>query len=424
MSTIKVDTIVDEAGTGAPNFSQGATVTGNITATGTIGATGTVTGGAFSGSGAGLTGIPSAAITGLTPTFNPVAVTGATPSLDVGSYNFFNNGTLTANTTVSFASVPTNARWTYSFTSTAITALSLSALRNTGQSMSLGPINSRGMAFRPNGLELFILDSSGSGSYVKKYTLSTAWDISTATDSGVVSGSPGSGDQGNDLMGLSFSSDGTKMYSSRPPDTQVRQFPLSTAWDITTVGSHSVWNVPGGVGTYDAEFSSDGTKVFVAKGTNKTVARHDLGTAWDITTAGSAHSTLDTTSAVDTQTNGVVLSPDGYRLVVVDDKSFHSYTLTTAYDLSTASYDNVEKFPAAGTSPKAITSSSDGVNFYSADASLDFTYQYSIASGPTITLPSSVQNPPTKDFILEQVTYDFFTMDGGTTVNLIGEEIV
>ena len=43
MSTIKVDTIVDEAVSGAPNFSAGATVTGNITATGTIGATGTVT---------------------------------------------------------------------------------------------------------------------------------------------------------------------------------------------------------------------------------------------------------------------------------------------------------------------------------------------------------------------------------------------
>tara|TARA_R110000764_G_C10750928_1_gene352236 strand:- start:88 stop:558 length:471 start_codon:yes stop_codon:yes gene_type:complete len=33
MSTIKVDTIVDEAGSGAPNFSQGATVTGTLSAT-------------------------------------------------------------------------------------------------------------------------------------------------------------------------------------------------------------------------------------------------------------------------------------------------------------------------------------------------------------------------------------------------------
>jgi hypothetical protein len=404
MSTIKVDTITDEAGTGAPTFSQGAAVTGNLSATGTI------TGGAFSGSGAGLTGIDA---------FKPVAVTGTTPSLNVGSYNFFNNGSVTANTTVSFASVPTNARWTYSFTSTATNPLLLSVLKDTGQRLALGSVNARGMAFRPTGLELFILDSSGSGSTVSKYTLSTAWDISTATAAGVTSTN-----LGNDVMGLSFSSDGTKMYSSRPPDTQVRQFPLSTAWDITTAGSHSVWTVPGGVGTYDAEFSPDGTKVFVAKGTTKTVVRHDLSTAWDITTAGSAHSTLDTTSAVDTQTNGVVLSPDGYRLVVLDDKSFHSYTLTTAYDLSTASYDNIEKLPPTGTSPKAITSSLDGVNFYSTDASLNSAYQYSIASGPTITLPSSVQNSPTKNFILEQVTYEFFTMDGGTTVKLIGEEVV
>lgn len=33
MSTIRVDTITDEAGTGAPNFSTGASVTGTMTAT-------------------------------------------------------------------------------------------------------------------------------------------------------------------------------------------------------------------------------------------------------------------------------------------------------------------------------------------------------------------------------------------------------
>jgi hypothetical protein len=58
------------------------------------------------GDGSGLTGVDS---------FKPVAVSGATPSLDVGSYNFFSQGALTANTTVSFASVPTNANWRYSF---------------------------------------------------------------------------------------------------------------------------------------------------------------------------------------------------------------------------------------------------------------------------------------------------------------------
>ena len=42
MSTIKVDTITDEAGTGAPTFSTGAAVTGNLTATGSITATGGV----------------------------------------------------------------------------------------------------------------------------------------------------------------------------------------------------------------------------------------------------------------------------------------------------------------------------------------------------------------------------------------------
>jgi hypothetical protein len=343
--------------------------------------------------------------------------------LDLGSYNFFNNGTITANTTVSFSNVPTNARWTYSFTSSPVTTVQLSSLVYTGQTLGLGSISTRGIAFRPTGLELFVLEPSGSGSYVRKYTLSTAWDISTASDSGVLSLN-----LGNDIESLAFSSDGTKMYGSRPPDTQVRQYPLSTAWDVTTVGAHSVWNVPGGVGTYDTEFSPDGTKVFVAKGTTKTIVRHDLGTAWDITTAGAAHSTLDTTPQL-TQTPyqivGVVLSSDGTRLVGLTDKTFISYTLSTAWDLSTATADGVEKSAADGTtSPKSISTSSDGTKFYAADNGTKKLYQYNIASGPSITLPSAVQNPPDGLFITEQVTYDFFTMDGGTTVNIIGEEIV
>ena len=48
--------------------------------------------------------------------FHPVAVTGTSPSLNVGTYNFFDNGTLSGNTTVTFASIPTEAKWSYSFT--------------------------------------------------------------------------------------------------------------------------------------------------------------------------------------------------------------------------------------------------------------------------------------------------------------------
>jgi hypothetical protein len=45
--------------------------------------------------------------------FKPVSVSGATQALNVGSYNFFDGGDLSADTTLTFTSVPTDALWTY-----------------------------------------------------------------------------------------------------------------------------------------------------------------------------------------------------------------------------------------------------------------------------------------------------------------------
>ena len=58
-------------------------------------------------------------------------------------------------------------------------------------------------------------------------------------------------------------------------------------------------------------------------------------------------------------------------------------------------------------------------------SAFDRVYQYSIGYESTLTIPASVQNPPTQAFeIGDRVTYDFFTLDGGTNVYLIGEEVL
>lgn len=55
MSTLRVDQITNEAGTGAVEFSQGVSIPANKTITGDISLTGIVTATTFVGSGAGLT---------------------------------------------------------------------------------------------------------------------------------------------------------------------------------------------------------------------------------------------------------------------------------------------------------------------------------------------------------------------------------
>jgi len=55
MSTLRVDQITNEAGTGAVEFSQGVSIPANKTITGNISLTGIITATTFVGSGAGLT---------------------------------------------------------------------------------------------------------------------------------------------------------------------------------------------------------------------------------------------------------------------------------------------------------------------------------------------------------------------------------
>ena len=55
MSTLRVDQIANESGTGAVEFSQGVSIPANKTITGDISLTGIVTATTFVGSGAGIT---------------------------------------------------------------------------------------------------------------------------------------------------------------------------------------------------------------------------------------------------------------------------------------------------------------------------------------------------------------------------------
>ena len=86
MSILRADSIRDRAGTGAPDFPNGATVTGVVTATSFSGAiTGNVTGN-VSGTSAGLTGTPNitvGTVTGTDATFSGnLTVQGTTTTID------------------------------------------------------------------------------------------------------------------------------------------------------------------------------------------------------------------------------------------------------------------------------------------------------------------------------------------------------
>jgi len=405
MSTIKVDTITDEAGTGAPTFSTGAAVTGNLSATGTI------TGGAFSGSGAGLTGIDA---------FKPVAVTGATPSLDVGSYNFFDQGTLTGNTTISFTNVPTNVRWSYSFEPITVSgSFDVTKARYVRSFfVKFQETSPMDIFLKPDGTKLYLIGNNSRA--VNEYDLGIPWDISSAIflQSFSVNG------QDNDPRDVFFKPDGTKMYVIGSQVDEIHEYDLSTAWDVSTASHLQTINVssvetnPSGL-----FFKPDGTRMYFVGSGSGDVREYNLSTAWNISTGTLSRSF--TVTSQDSNPKGISFKPDGTKMYIVGitNDRVYEYDLSTAWDVTTASF--LQSFDVVlDNTPLGLFFKPDGSRFYIMGESDKNILEFHVGTVSSLSLPSAVSTLPKALVADTRVTYDFFTMDGGTTVTLIWEEVV
>jgi hypothetical protein len=199
-----------------------------------------------------------------------------------------------------------------------------------------------GIAFRPDGKMMYILGTSGDD--ITYYSLSTAWDISTAT---FVSQSNSTTAQNGTPQGLYFKPDGTKVFivgSTAPAG--IWAYSCVSPWDVSTLTYDSktldlsaVTTSPTGVW-----FKPDGTKMYIASNTGATstytdtVLEYALSTAWDVS-SGSL-TTYFSTASQDTSPQGVQFTDDGMRMFVAGSVGDNVviYDLLTAWDLSTASF--------------------------------------------------------------------------------------
>ena len=89
-------------------------------------------------------------------------------------------------------------------------------------------------------------------------------------------------------------------------------------------------------------------------------------------------------SAQDTTPFGIAFNNDGSKMYMMGDAgdSVHQYTLSTPFDLSTASYDSVS-FDVSGqdTNPFGIAFNNDGSKMYMMGAAGDSVHQYTLNQG-------------------------------------------
>lgn len=269
------------------------------------------------------------------------------------------------------------------------------------------------VAFKPDGTKMFILSNSGSyGDDVFRYSLNTAWDVSTASyDSNTVDVEA----QETGTTGLALNSDGTKLFILGDSSGEVLVWNMSTAYDLSTASYYSSEsldtsgqdNSPKGM-----SFSSDGSKLFIMGNQTDKVHKYNLSTAFDLSTASYSNESL-LVSSQDTGMRGVALKSDGTKMYTVgftNDKVYQYSTalLTQTLDLSTG---GTFSFTPSGATTVSLT------NPPASGTAVGFTLEVNNTGGYALTWPSSVKwhlgTAPTATASKE--LYTFVTTDGGTT---------
>jgi hypothetical protein len=283
--------------------------------------------------------------------------------------------------------------------------------------------------FKPDGTKFFII---GTGTdKVQAFNLSTAWDISTVS---AASEEFSPTQAGAEPISLSFKSDGTKMYVSSYGGLTVYQYSLSTAWDVSsaTYDSKSFSYGTQANAAYHIELSSDGTKLYVnntGSGSPGFIYQYTLSTAWDISTASydSVALDLDASPAPSLAANcyTFTFSDDGTKLFNMaenaGDAQVITYNLTSAWDISTATYADEDYDITVGNQNNPVTFrvGDSGAKMYYGGTGDQTIYQFTIASAATITYDTTIEWPggtaPTSPSYGETDVLTFTTTDGGTT---------
>jgi sugar lactone lactonase YvrE len=273
--------------------------------------------------------------------------------------------------------------------------------------------------FKPDGTTFYIVGLSNDAVY--QYSCSTAWDISTGSFDNkfcrvLFEASP---------QGLSFKSDGTKLYVIGSTTSRVYEFNLSTSWDVSTNNTAGGGFFIGGqeANASDVQFKDDGTKFYIVGTTNRIIYQYSCPTAWDVSTA-SYDSKSFSVGGQDTAPTGLFFKTDGTKFYIVGatNDTVYQYSCSTAWDISTASYDSKSfSVTAQDSAPTGLFFKNDGTKFYVVGQTNDTVYQYSCSTAWDVSTASY----DSKSFSIaaqENAAGGLFFKSDGTKFYVVGSQ--
>ena len=252
------------------------------------------------------------------------------------------------------------------------------------QSKSIAAATYYGLTFNNDGTKMYTLKSANTNSVVIEFILSTAYDISTATENQTkniyVDGS---------LIATQvvFNNDGTKMFIvNHGNQKEIDYWSLTTAFDISTATHDGAFSISGQEARANSiAFNNDGTRMFVAGVGNMTKHRiheYSLSTGFDLSSTVTHLNTEDLSSSHN-YIDGVTFNYDGTKMYTIrgseHDNKISQFKLTTPYDVSTLSLEGTFDVSSVSADSRELVFSNDGSKMFIIDDSNDKVHEFNLS---------------------------------------------
>lgn len=179
----------------------------------------------------------------------------------------------------------------------------------------------QGMFFRADGTKMYMVGTTNDTVY--QYTLSNPWSVATASYDSISFSVAAEGTP----AGLWFKPNGLSMYMVGSTGDAVYQYTLSTAWNVSTATFLQSFSISGQETVSNSVvFTGDGSRMFVMGQTGDDVNVYNLTTPWNISTATFVN--VFSVSGQDTFPTGLYIKPDGTKMYMVGTATDTVYQYT------------------------------------------------------------------------------------------------
>jgi sugar lactone lactonase YvrE len=310
--------------------------------------------------------------------------------------------------------------------------LSTSVYDNVAFSVSTQENNPLAMCFKSDGLKMFVIGSQGDD--VNEYTLSQSWNVATASYTNVYT-LPTTRDTWP--TGITFNSDGTKLFVSGNTTPGIYEYKLSTPWNLSTLSYVESLRLPGTTPAKGLRLKENDKSVYFRGGfgDNQRINEIELVKASSITpyglfnnvaTSGSYFATPDERLFLRyaETSKSVAFSPDGTKGYITDltRKVVLQVNMSIPFDIGSGTITSKPLYINATAVPGTISGldiKSDGTKFYIHSSSIGFV-QYSLSTPWDIS--SGVIEKSSRDypaFYYNSMTTFKFNEDG-TRIHILG----